>query len=180
MDQSLNFSEFTSRVTQRVGLLSLAGDAATGVLRDRCAQIVFSLCLLFTLPSLSFAVELTSDTHLATAGYYQLKWHNGDDDVRFEIQEADNPAFNNASQLYLGRDRATVVTGRSDGDYYYRARIIDASGDSGAWSDPVRVEVTHHPLSRAFGFFIVGAIVFLAILIAILAGNRRYHSKESQ
>lgn len=174
----MSFSELTSRVTHRVGLLSFSGDGATGALRDRWS--VLALLLLLGIPSLSCAIELESDTQVATAGYYQLTWHNADENVSFEIQEADNAAFHQAEPLYQGRDRATVVTGRSDGTYYYRARLVDVNGTTGAWSDTVKVRVEHHPLSRALGFFTVGAVVFLAILIAILVGNRRYHSKESQ
>jgi len=134
---------------------------------------------LFFTASIGSAVELESDTDVATAGYYQLKWQATDTDVRFQIEEADNPAFDDAHELYLGRDRATVVTGRSDGTYYYRARIVAVDGSPGSWSDTVKVEIDHHPLSRALGFFSVGAIVFIAILVAILIGNRRYHIKES-
>ncbi|MDZ7660887.1 hypothetical protein [Thiohalophilus sp.] len=134
---------------------------------------------LFFATSICSAVELESDTDVATAGYYQLKWQNADKNVRFEIEEADNLAFDDARRLYQGRDRATVITGRPDGIYYYRARIAAVDGPTGSWSDTVKVEVDHHPLSRALGFFSIGAIVFIAILVAILIGNRRYHIKES-
>ena len=135
--------------------------------------------LLLCAPGLSFAVELTSDTNTATAGYYQLQWDNAADNSRFEIEEADNSAFDQSRQVYQGPDRARVITGQPDGTYYYRARIIAVNGSPGPWSKPVKVEVDHHPLSRALGFFSVGAVVFVAILLAILIGNRRYHIKES-
>lgn len=154
------------------------GDSIPGFWRDRLSLLL--ICLLCWLPSLSFAVELQTDTDLATAGYFQLQWHNGDEHVRYQLQEADNPQFEQARQLYQGQDRARMITGRSDGDYYYRVRVLDVNGSTGAWSDTVQVQVQHHSLSRAFGFFAVGAVVFLAILIAILVGNRYYHSKESQ
>ena len=177
MDNSLNSSERKSRKHLRVRLLPLSGDGVSGFLRDR---IIMLALLLLCLPSLAFAVELQTDTEVATAGYYQLEWANADADVDFEIQEADNPDFSNPDQIYQGPDRATVITGRSDGTYYYRARLRDKNGMAGDWSSTVKVRVEHHPLTRAFGFFAAGAVVFLAILIAILAGNRRYHSKESQ
>lgn len=177
MDNSLNSSERKSRKHLRIWLQSLSGDGVTGFLRDR---IVIMVLLLLCLPSLAFAVELQADTEVATAGYYQLEWGNADAVVDFEIQEADNPAFSNPDQIYQGPDRATVITGRSDGTYYYRARLMDENGPAGDWSNTVKVQVKHHSLTRAFEFFAAGAVVFLAILIAILAGNRRYHSKESQ
>lgn len=178
MDTSLNSSEPTSRFTRSIGRLSLVGTRAARLVQGQIRGAV--LCLLVCMPSLSFALDLQADTDVATAGYYQLKWQGVADNVNVEIQEADNARFRNAETLYQGRDRARVVTGRSDGTYYYRARRVDVNGSTGAWSDIVKVQVEHHPLSRAFGFFTVGAIVFLSILIAILIGNRRYHSKESQ
>lgn len=178
MDTSLNSSEPTSRLTRSIGRLSLVGNRAGGLVR---AQIRFAaLCLLLCLPSLSFAIELQADTDIATAGYYQLTWQNADDNVQVELQEAGNARFQNAKPLYRGPDRARMVTGRPDGTYYYRARPLDVNGTAGAWSEIIKVKVKHHPLSRALGFFIVGAIVFFSILVAILIGNRRYHSKESQ
>lgn len=178
MDTSLNSSEPTSRLTRSIGPLSLVGTRTAGFMPGRF--LVAALLLLLCVPSLSFAVELKADTDVASAGYYQLKWTTADDSVTVELQEADNARFENAESLYQGRDRARIVTGRPDGTYYYRARAIDDTGATGAWSDIVKVQVKHHPLSRALGFFTVGAIVFLSILIAILIGNRRYHSKESQ
>ena len=174
----MNSSEPTSRTARRARLLSsFDGGSVRKPLCERLTVLLF--VPLFFATSISGAVELESDTDVATAGYYQLKWQNGDEHVRFVIEEADNPAFDDAHRLYQGQDRATVITGRPDGIYYYRARIVGTNGSTGAWSDTVKVEVDHHPLSRALGFFSVGAIVFIAILVAILIGNRRYHIKES-
>ncbi|TDX99678.1 hypothetical protein [Thiohalophilus thiocyanatoxydans] len=178
MDDSLNSSEPTSRTARRARLLSASdGGSVRKSLRERLR--ILTLIPLFFVASPASAIELESDSDVATAGYYQLKWENGDKEVRFEIEEADNPAFDEARELYQGRDRATVVTGRSDGIYYYRARTVGVDGSTGDWSDTVKVEIDHHPLSRALGFFSAGAIVFIAILVAILIGNRRYHIKES-
>jgi hypothetical protein len=154
--------------------------SSPGFWRDRLSLLLLLAGLLGWIPSVSFAAELQANTDLATAGYYQLQWHDGDQHVRFQLQEADNPQFEQARQLYQGPDRARVITGRPDGEYYYRLRVLGVNGSTGDWSAPVRVEVQHHSLSRAFAFFGVGAVVFLAILIAIVVGNRYYHSKESQ
>lgn len=176
----MNSSEPTSRTARRARLLSSSdGGSVRKSLRERLTVLLF--VPLFFASSICGAVELEleSDTDVATAGYYQLKWDNADKNVRFEIEEADNSAFDDARRLYQGRDRATVITGRPDGRYYYRVRIVSVDGSTTSWSDTVKVEVDHHPLSRALGFFSVGAIVFIAILVAILIGNRRYHIKES-
>lgn len=117
------------------------------------------------------APALESDTGLATAGFYQLRWSGGDDG-EYELQESRRADFSTSVTLYQGGDRATTLTGRPDGDYHYRLRSLGRNGP-GPWSDPVRVEVRHHPLSRALLFFAMGALVFLATLGAILVGNRR-------
>lgn len=117
------------------------------------------------------APTLEADTQLATAGYYQLQW-DGADATDHELQESPRASFNDAVTLYRGTDRATMLTGRPDGEYHYRLRALHEDGP-GPWSKTLRVEVLHHPLSRALLFFAMGALVFLATLAAILVGNRR-------
>ena len=110
---------------------------------------------------------LKSDSNESTAGYYQLHWsnnHAGD----FILQESNKPDFSDAELLYQGPDTATLVSGRKNGTYYYRVRSADTEND---WSNSVKVNVTHHPLSRAFMFFSLGALVFVATLIMVIRGN---------
>jgi hypothetical protein len=63
------------------------------------------------------------------------------------------------------------MSGRGNGTYYYRLRVLGA-GPLPAWSDTVRVQVKHHPLARAFAFFAAGGLVFIATLVLIVAGSR--------
>lgn len=110
---------------------------------------------------------LKSDSSESAAGYYQLHWSNnqaGD----FVLQESRKPDFSNADILYQGPDTATLVSGRKNGTYYYRVRSADAGNN---WSNSVKVNVTHHPLSRAFMFFSLGALVFVATLTMVIRGN---------
>lgn len=116
---------------------------------------------------------LSADTEVATAGYFGLSWGlsrrpAGEADgapARFELQEAAGPAFGAPRTLYTGPDRATALSGRKDGTYYYRVRA-----DGGPWSAPVAVEVAHHSLVRAGLFFALGAAVFAATAVLILRG----------
>lgn len=89
----------------------------------------------------------------------------------FILQEAASPEFSNASILYQGPDTATLVSGKADGTYYYRIRNTTTPAE---WSNITKVTVTHHPLSRAFMFFILGALVFVATLVMVIRGNRTY------
>ncbi len=131
------------------------------------------LCVvLLASPGVSLAApSLETDTPLATAGYYQLQW-DGTGATDHELQESPRADFSDPVTLYRGSDRATMLTGRPDGEYHYRLRALHEDGP-GPWSNTLRVEVRHHPLSRALLFFAMGALVFLATLAAILAGNRR-------
>lgn len=119
------------------------------------------------------ALELESNTELATAGFYRLSWEaDGHSETQFELQEATGPGFADARTLYRGPDLATVLSGRADGQYYYRVRTMSSAG-AGQWSEPVHVSVEHHSLARAFGFFAAGAVVFLATLGLIVFGTRQ-------
>lgn len=120
----------------------------------------------------SHAATLESDSNLAEAGFYSLNWR-ADDFDNFELQEAADQAFARTSTIYRGPDLATSISGRSDGDYFYRLRGITTDGTTGPWSDTVKVTVRHHPLSRALLFFAAGAVVFFATLFVIISGPRQ-------
>lgn len=115
------------------------------------------------------ALQLSSDTETATAGFFRLSWESADGDPVVELQQADNPAFADASFRYRGPDRASVISGMPDGSWYYRVRTV-ADGGTSPWSDAVMVKVAHHPLSRAFLFFGLGVLVFLATVLLIIRG----------
>lgn len=120
--------------------------------------------------ALAAAPQLASDSAQSSAGYFQLSWE-GEQGSDYLLQEASEPNFVQANTLYEGPDTATLISGRSDGTYYYRIRYLDMTNDD-SWSNITQVEVTHHPLSRAFMFFALGAIVFIATLIVVVIGNR--------
>jgi hypothetical protein len=111
-------------------------------------------------------VQLETDTAVANAGYFQLRWNASS---AVELEESTTPDFTAPRRLYSGSDRARVVSGKPDGDWYYRARPV-SSGSS--FSNIVKVEVRHHPLKRAVAYFVVGAVVFLATALLIVNGAR--------
>jgi hypothetical protein len=115
------------------------------------------------------AIELQSDSEIATAGYYQLSWSGKT--KTFELQESSEPTFVSYRTVYQGSDLATIISGKPDGDYFYRIQSI--GDDPRQQSEIIKVTVAHHPLSTAFMFFIAGAIVFLATLFLILKGKRQ-------
>lgn len=116
------------------------------------------------------APQLSTDTTDATAGYYRLSWTTDAPEV---VIEERTPASGVARTIYTGPDRATLISGQADGTRVYRAGALGADGRVTAWSVPVRVNVAHHPLGRALGFFALGAVVFVATLLLIIRGARR-------
>jgi hypothetical protein len=136
-------------------------------LLSRCLLIVSLLIV----SQVSFAgITLTADQDVSTAGYYQLNWQQKSPG-NVELQEARSKDFIKAKTLYLGPDQASFISGRQDGEYFYRARPVESSNTSD-WSNTVKVTVKHHSLNRAFLFFTAGAIVFLLILFVIHKGSR--------
>ncbi len=118
--------------------------------------------------------QLQTSSELARAGYYQLAWEwTGGAASGFELQESSGESFGDPRGVYRGGDLATQLSGRADGVYHYRVRAHLEDGRVSPWSEVVSVTVDHYPLSWAFGFFGVGALVFVVTLVTIIRGARR-------
>lgn len=136
----------------------------------------------FLLPALFFLLSfvlspahatplLESDTDTATAGYYQLSWQYPSSNlINSILEESRNEDFSDVKVIYQGPDRASVLSGKSDGDYYYRIKFISPAHSQ--YSNTVRVSVKHHPLYKAWLFFLLGAVVFVMTAGLIYRGSR--------
>lgn len=137
----------------------------------------FGLCgagLVLVFSALASAVagaslDLQADRAVSTDGVVQLRWLSPGQAV--VLQRAHSADFAVPRMLYQGTDTASVRTGLSDGDYFYRVGALDA--DVRVWSAPVQVTVRHHDALRTWGLFGVGVAVFLATLGLILFGWAR-------
>jgi hypothetical protein len=131
------------------------------------AALVGTLAVVLVMPTETSAQspELEASPELATAGFYQLRWYSA---RPVELEESQDPEFSSAEIIYRGSDAARVMSGKRDGDLYYRVRDTD----DGTFSNVVKVTVRHHSLERAMAFFSLGAIVFLATLLLIATGVR--------
>jgi hypothetical protein len=118
-------------------------------------------------PVFAQEVQLEADTDVANAGYFQLRWSASG---AIELQESITPDFDAPRRIYPGSDAARVMSGKPDGEWYYRARPVSSDG---GFSNTVKVMVRHHPIERAIGYFAVGATVFVATAILIVSGARR-------
>jgi len=130
-------------------------------MRNLAVFLLFNL-----LASPGTAATLESDTTVATAGFFQLKWEV-DGPVR--LVESETADFLGARTIYLGADAARVISGKPDGEWYYR---LEKPQTGERLSDPVLVQVRHHSLRRALSFFGLGALVFVATLGLIVFGSR--------
>lgn len=138
--------------------------------------ILIVYLLIFCAPAWSVAPKLESDTEVSTAGYFRLQWGtNGT--TEFVLEESQQPSFTPSRVLYQGPDTARIISGRGNGDYYYRIRDVETRNGENVWSEVLHVQVKHHSLSRAFLFFSIGAIVFVVTLIVIIIGNRQVSKK---
>jgi hypothetical protein len=139
----------------------------SAVLTRICRWRGYLLVLVFAAPAASMAQtpELEADTDVATAGYYQLRWSA---DRPIVLEESGTTDFESPKVVYRGSDAARVMSGKADGDLYYRVRDTK----TGAQSNIVKVTIRHHGLDRAFAFFALGATVFVATLLLIVAGAR--------
>lgn len=137
-----------------------------------------ALLLLFTL-SLPVAVyaeaqfTMTATPTLSNDGRVVVSWESPSVG-QVHLQQGLDRRFNAPSTLYRGNDSASVITGLVDGDYYYRGRLERPDGTFSDWSPMVTVTVSHHSLPRAFSFFLLGLIVFVATLLLIISGARRH------
>ena len=98
------------------------------------------------------------------AGYMLLSWKNPLR-IPVELQQASHSTFVNATTVYRGKNSSIMLSGLSDGTYYYRIR---AQGS--LWSDTVTLHVSHHALVKAWLLFILGACVFSGIVWVIIRG----------
>jgi len=115
-----------------------------------------------------FTPRLSVDNALATAGFYSLSWNTGDAQV--ELQESAGPGFDRPVTIYTGPDQATVISGKPNGSWLYRIRVLDDQR-AGPWSEALSVTVVHHSLARALLFLGLGLTVFIATALMIVRGS---------
>lgn len=110
-----------------------------------------------------------------TAGTVLLVW--GDDTptgALYELQESDAADLGEPRIRYRGPATRTFLSGLLDGSYHYRVRARSRDGAPwSAWSQPLVLEVRHHPLPLTFALFGLGAVVF-----ALTAGLLLRHDTQ--
>jgi len=140
-------------------------------LRTKKAYI-FWFILLLTKSNLCLAeLSLSSNTFVSTEGYLVLNWESGlPQNTSLSLFRSANPAFDDPVLKTVPANGSMTVTGLENGSYYFQLRNPDDMLQS---SNTINVEVSHHSLTRAFMFFSIGLVLFLILVAAIFAGERR-------
>jgi hypothetical protein len=115
----------------------------------------------------------------ADEGHATLSWtvaDRDDEDWRFEVQQSFDEGFDNAEIRNPGGDRSMFVSGLPDGTNYFRIRAVGAHGATGNWSEPLLVVVDYPGRGLVLTLFGMGCLVFVATVVAVLAGHRRHVS----
>jgi hypothetical protein len=113
---------------------------------------------------------LYSDASLSTEGYFVINWE-GFADTGHVLQQSRTTDFREPVSYDINAAGSMTLSGYKDGIYLFRA------GESGNWSDTLRVEVKHHSLAKALGFFALGLLLFIILCAVVIRGAR--HSGES-
>jgi hypothetical protein len=86
------------------------------------------------------APDLASISNPDGDGHYTVVWSSASFASSYTLQEATNPAFASATQIYAGPDTACPVHDRWAARFYYRVRAHNSSGDSD-WSNTQAADV---------------------------------------
>ena len=112
---------------------------------------------------------LTASDDVSRTGHFQLNWQYKGSETMFILQQDTHPDFPNPHIIYNGPDLARTMTGMLNGEYFFRVRA-----ENEGWSETASVKVEHYPLSTAFIFLGLGALVFLATAILIIGGHIKH------
>lgn len=152
------------------------------------------LCFLLILPITALAsslnqsslnpssLNLRGPSSVVKEGYFTVSVDPTDvtELNRITIEVASNLDFTEDTREFpaLGHFNDISLTGFSDGKYYLRARVENASGQSFV-SNTIEVTVKHYPLWQALSLFFVGLIIFITLVATLLLLHRQWvHSRK--
>jgi hypothetical protein len=113
----------------------------------------------------------------ADEGHTTLSWSPGGAGglVRdYQLEESQTAEFADARVRYEGPDRASFISGLTEGETWFRVRASNGEGRFGPWSRPVSVEVRYPERPMVLRRLAVGALLFVATVGAVLLGHRRH------
>lgn len=129
--------------------------------------LLLVVCLFAPMAMADWRLDVTPAE--SSDGVFRLHWDGPGAGVT--LQESMQKGFTSPRSIYAGEDRASLVSGKSDGIYHYR--LLDADGVVVATTTAT---VAHHPLARAWMFFSIGLVVFIATILLVARGPGSVHS----
>lgn len=94
----------------------------------------------------------------------------GEPALRYELEQALDASFSDATLRYAGPDAASVLTGLREGAHHYRVRAVDAEGAPGPWSEPLVITVEYMGRRTLFVLLATGAVVASLTIAATVSG----------
>ena len=121
-------------------------------------------------------IQLTSDTALASEGYFVLSWTSPPalQNLSLRQESVNNPADTTIRAERLPGTGSITLTGFADGEYAFQL-LANAQPQS----NRVAVTVQHHAMSRALGFFGLGLALFSILVASIVIGSRLTESVDA-
>ncbi|MCB1736388.1 MAG: hypothetical protein H6981_07005 [Gammaproteobacteria bacterium] len=131
------------------------------------ASVRVSMLVLMCLLPLTAPTDWALDVSPASSsdGVFRLHWEGPGNTV--SLEESTQGDFEHLLTVYAGDDRAVLISGKADGVYRYR--LLDEGRNVVA---NATATVVHHPLARAWAFFSIGLLVFLATVWVVARGAR--------
>jgi hypothetical protein len=127
---------------------------------------------------------LGAELQSTSEGHATLSWtlpaESGPEgtELRFELEQSNDPAFTNHRLRYEGPGRSVFVSGLLEGRTYYRVRSRSSGAVPGPWSDPLVVEVSYPGRGQVLLLLAVGCVVFVCTAAAIVTGRLRYRPRS--
>lgn len=126
-------------------------------------------------PSVVLDVPLRNGAE-APEGHFLVSWEAlGADpaspDVRFELQFATDPSFEDFERRDPGPDRASFLSGLPAGTTYVRVRSLTPDGNAGAWSGTGSIAVAYPSMGLVRLFVVLGTAMFLVLVALIWRGH---------
>ena len=136
-------------------------------------RVIFFLLMLIVASARGTAQDIqlsSSKSGISHDGHIKLQWESSRSDTPavFEVQQATDEDFRDATVIYQGPDLGTFISGLKNGTYYFRVRAEDRD-----WSNVLRLEVAHHSLTLTFVLLGLGGIVFLCTAGMVIYGARK-------
>lgn len=132
------------------------------------------------MPTIDFLDRPKGGSLVSEDGVVSLAWAAAPAPWVVVLQQDAAAEFTDPVVRYRGPDKGSVLTGLPEGVHHFRLRREHPTTGAGAWTDPLRVEVTFMDRSRLFGFLGLGGIVVLATAGTIISGYFRHRAESKR